>query len=159
VIMSGTPGTPATARHAANVRAYIRTTVTIASPVTTWGGGTATRQFSTEFGYVERVTAGAVRTLSFVDDITWWCQGRSPEEITAGLQQAADASLQWTQQNAMAFDAPKTDAVLFPRRRSAFPQNVIALNGKEITSTRRPLSGWEYGWIPISHSSNTIQLG
>jgi hypothetical protein len=54
--------------------------------------------------------------------------------------------LQWAQQNAVEFDAPKTDAVLFSRRRGAFPQNVIDVNGKEITFNKKATK-WLGIWL------------
>ena len=65
---------------------------------------------------VEERVSGC-RGLSFVDDITWFYEGNTIEEVTQGLERAAAESLRWAESNAVRFETAKTEAILLSRRR------------------------------------------
>ena len=60
---------------------------------------------------------GSVRSLSFVDDVTWVAQGRSVQEVRAKLEAAARRAIGWGGTNGVSFEAGKTEAILFSRNR------------------------------------------
>ena len=53
-----------------------------------------------------------------MDDITWFVEGTSVEEVARGLERCAEESLVWAQGNAVRFETAKTEAILLSRRRS-----------------------------------------
>ena len=57
------------------------------------------------------------RGISFVDDITWVAEGVDLYDVVRKLEGCAAASLQWAEDNAVRFEASKTEAVLFSRKR------------------------------------------
>ena len=57
------------------------------------------------------------RGISFVDDVTWIVEGTSIDGVAGKLERCATASLQWADNNAVRFEASKTEAVLFSKRR------------------------------------------
>ncbi|KKA16155.1 reverse transcriptase, partial [Rasamsonia emersonii CBS 393.64] len=68
------------------------------------------------FGAIEAAVPG-IRALSFADDIGLIALGSSVDQTCRLLQQAGDAAITWGQANAVQFDAEKTEAVLFTRKR------------------------------------------
>ena len=54
--------------------------------------------------------------MSFVDDVTWFVEGTSIEEVTVGLESCAAESLIWAEGNAVKFETSKTEAILLSRR-------------------------------------------
>ena len=79
------------------------------------------------FDEVEVVVPG-VRGLSFVDDISWWAEGRDDEVVAANLAAAATAAFKWAVENGVAFDHSKTEAALFHRKRST-PSATVKVGG------------------------------
>ena len=65
---------------------------------------------------VEARIPGA-RGISFVDDVTWFVEGGSIEEVTSGLEICARESIEWASRNAVRFEESKTEAVLLSRKR------------------------------------------
>ena len=58
------------------------------------------------------------RGISFVDDMTWLLEGRDVGEVVQKLEGCAAASLEWARGNAVRLEMPKTEAILFSRRRA-----------------------------------------
>jgi hypothetical protein len=58
-----------------------------------------------------------VRPLSFVDDISFTTRGNSVRELCEKLQKASEAAIEWGHRNDVEFDAAKTEALLFTRKR------------------------------------------
>jgi hypothetical protein len=72
--------------------------------------------------------------LSFVDDISCIASGNNIKEITEILEECGKITMEWAQQNAVEFDAAKTEAILFTKKKDKrHPKIKIKLgNGKEI---------------------------
>jgi ribonuclease HI len=68
------------------------------------------------FDVIERAVPG-VRPLSFADDIALLVPGCSVQEVCSKLQDAAEVAIEWGQSNLVQFEAEKTEAVLFTRKR------------------------------------------
>ncbi|KAL1980085.1 hypothetical protein VTN96DRAFT_4674 [Rasamsonia emersonii] len=70
-------------------------------------------------GVVEAVEAAVpgIRALSFADDIGLIALGNSVDQACRQLQQAGEAAITWGQANTVQFDAEKTEATLFTRKR------------------------------------------
>jgi len=60
-----------------------------------------------------------VHGLSFVDDISWWAEGKDDEEVAGKLSEAAAAATEWAARSGIAFDHDKTEAALFHKKRTA----------------------------------------
>ena len=56
------------------------------------------------------------RGISFVDDVTWIVEGTDIDGVSRKLERCAAASLRWADDNAVRFEASKTEASLFSRR-------------------------------------------
>lgn len=56
---------------------------------------------------VEERVPGA-RGISFVDDVTWFVEGESIEEVTRGFEDCVQESIRWAKRNAVRFEASKT---------------------------------------------------
>ena len=57
-----------------------------------------------------------VHGLSFVDDVAWWVDGKSEEEVAKALGRAADATLGWASENGVTFDRARTEAMFLSKR-------------------------------------------
>ncbi|KAL1978972.1 hypothetical protein VTN96DRAFT_7858 [Rasamsonia emersonii] len=68
------------------------------------------------FRAIEAAVPG-IRALSFADDIGLIALGSSVDQACQQLQQAGENAITWGQNNAVQFDAEKTEAVLFTRKR------------------------------------------
>ena len=68
------------------------------------------------FDVIERSVPG-VRPISFADDMGLLAPGRSVEDVCRKLQEAARIAIEWGQSNLVQFEAEKTEAVLFTRKR------------------------------------------
>ena len=68
------------------------------------------------FDVIERNVTGA-QSLSFADDIGLLAPGHSVREVCEKLQKAAKAAIEWGHDNAVQFDAGKTEAILLTRKR------------------------------------------
>ena len=60
---------------------------------------------------------GCSRGVSFVDDVTWLVEGTDLSDVVSKLERCAAARLQWVDSNAVRFEASKTEAILFFRKR------------------------------------------
>ena len=67
-------------------------------------------------GAVEGRVPGA-QGISFVDDVTWFVEGSSIQEVREQLEWCAEESLRWAEGNAVRFEVSKTEAVLLSRKR------------------------------------------
>ena len=70
------------------------------------------------------------RGISFVDDVAWIVEGTDIDDVSNKLERCAAASLRWADDNAVSFEASRTEAILFSKRR------------KHRQCVRR--SGWEH---------------
>jgi hypothetical protein len=92
------------------------------------------------FETVEASVPGA-QALSFADDVAWMVTGKNVADITEKLETCAAESIVWAQQNAVAFDSAKTEALLLTRK-TRLPRMQICVEGhripynKEATRTR-----------------------
>ncbi|KAJ5453717.1 uncharacterized protein N7458_004673 [Penicillium daleae] len=68
------------------------------------------------FDVIERAVPG-VRLLSFADDVGFLAPGYSVQEACQKLQEAARVAIDWGESNLVQFEAKKTEAVLFTRKR------------------------------------------
>ena len=82
------------------------------------------------FGEVERRYEG-VKALSFADDISWWVERGTDEEVAVKLSEAAGVVCEWASRNGVTFDHQKSEAILFSRRRSE-PVATVSARGREI---------------------------
>jgi Reverse transcriptase (RNA-dependent DNA polymerase) len=68
------------------------------------------------FQAIERAVPG-LRTLSFADDVGLIVPASSVAQACEKLQQAGETAIEWGLQDDVQFDAQKTEAVLFTRKR------------------------------------------
>jgi len=68
------------------------------------------------FQAIDQAVTG-IQSLSFADDKGLVASGRSVQEVCQQLEQAAAIAIQWGYNHAVQFDAEKTEAVLFTRKR------------------------------------------
>lgn len=68
------------------------------------------------FEEIERKIPG-IKILSFADDIGLVTLGNSVNEVCEQLQRAGQVAIAWGQDNAVQFDAEKTEAALFTKKR------------------------------------------
>ena len=52
-----------------------------------------------------------------MDDVTWFVEGSSIQEVREQLEWCAEESLRWAEDNAVQFEVSKTEAVLLSRKR------------------------------------------
>ena len=83
------------------------------------------------FDHVEEACPG-VQGLSIVDDVAWWAEGKSEKETAEALGRAAEATLEWAENNGITFDHAKTEAMFLSKRRRKPTESVrVALGYKE----------------------------
>jgi len=99
------------------------------------------------FEEVERRCEG-VKALSFADDIAWWADGATEEEVAERLSRAGEVAGEWADKNGVTFDHHKSEAMLFSRKRRE-PTAVIEVGGRAISFTRKQHGGWGSGWTRI----------
>jgi len=96
------------------------------------------------FDEVEAAVPG-IRGLSFVDDISWWAEGRDDEAEAANLAAAATAAIEWAAENGVAFGHSKTEAALFHRKRST-PRADVKVGGKTVPFSKEA-TRWLGVWL------------
>jgi len=96
------------------------------------------------FDEVEAAVPG-VRGLSFVDDISWWAEGRDDEAVAANLAAAATAAIKWAVENGVAFDHSKTEAALFHRKTST-PSATVKVGGESVPFSKEATQ-WLGVWL------------
>jgi len=72
-----------------------------------------------------------VQGLSFVDDISWWAEGKNDEEVAAKLSGAAAAAAAWADRNGVTFDQGKTEVALFHKKRTA-PKATVTVGDSKV---------------------------
>jgi hypothetical protein len=74
--------------------------------------------------------------------------GNNIKEITEILEECGKITMEWAQPNAVEFDAAKTEAILFTKKKAKrYPKMKIKLgNGKEIHTTKAQPGGSGSGW-------------
>jgi len=75
------------------------------------------------FEEVEKRVPG-VKALSFADDISWWVEGKNDKEVAEKLAEATKAAVSLGEENGIAFDHGKSEAVLFSRRKKATNETI-----------------------------------
>ena len=58
-----------------------------------------------------------------MDDVAWWAEGKSEEEVAGALSRAAEAALGWARENGVTFDQSKTEAMFLSKRRKKTFEN------------------------------------
>jgi len=96
------------------------------------------------FDEVKEAVPG-IRGLSFVDDISWWAEGRDDEVVAANLVAAATAAIKWAVENGVAFDHSKTEAILFHRNRST-PSATVKVGGESVPFSKEAMR-WLGVWL------------
>jgi len=96
------------------------------------------------FDEVEAAVPG-VLGLSFVDDISWWVEGKNDEEVAAKLSEAAKAAAGWAARNGIAFDQGKTEAALFHKKRSA-SKATVAVGDRKVRFNKEA-TRWLGVWL------------
>ena len=69
------------------------------------------------YGAVERQMEGS-RGIPSVDGVTWLVEGTDLNGVISKLERCAAASLQWADNNAVCFEMPKTEKILFSKKGS-----------------------------------------
>jgi len=96
------------------------------------------------FDEVEAAVPG-VQGLSFVDDISWWAEGRDDEAVAANLAAAAMAAIEWAAENGVAFDHSKRETTLFHRKKST-PKVTVKVGDKTVPFSREA-TRWLGVWL------------
>ena len=96
------------------------------------------------FDEVEATVPG-VHGLSFVDDISWWAEGKNDEEVTAKLSEAATAAAEWAARNGVAFDQGKTEAAIFHKKRTA-PKTAVVVGDSKVPFNKEA-TRWLGVWL------------
>jgi len=99
------------------------------------------------FEEVERRCEG-VKALSFADDISWWAEGATEEEVAGRLSKAGEVAGEWAAKNGVTFDHNKSEAMLFSRKRRE-PTAVIRTGGREISFNKEATRWLGSGWTRI----------
>ena len=94
------------------------------------------------FDEVEAAVPG-VHGLSFVDDISWWAEGKDDKEVAAKLSEAATAAAGWAARNGVAFDQGKTEAAIFHKKRAASKATV------EVGGSKVPFNKEATRWLGV----------
>ena len=66
-----------------------------------------------------------------MDDVAWWAEGKSEQEIARNLTEAADAALDWARENGVAFGKAKMEAMFLSRRRKK-PMESVRVGDYEV---------------------------
>ena len=96
------------------------------------------------FDEVEAAVPG-VQGLSFVDDISWWAEGRDDQAVATKLAEAATTAISWAASNGVAFDQGKTEAAIFHRRRKALTAMVTVADAE--VPFNREATRWLGIWL------------
>ena len=86
-----------------------------------------------------------VHGLSFVDDISWWAEGKGDEEVAGKLSEAAAAATEWAARSGIAFDHDKTEAALFHKKRTA-PKATVAVGDSKVPFNKEA-TRWLGVWL------------
>jgi len=86
-----------------------------------------------------------VHGLSFVDDISWWAEGKDDEEVAGKLSEAAAAATEWAARSGIAFDHDKTEAALFHKKRTA-PKATVAVGDSKVPFNKEA-TRWLGVWL------------
>ena len=82
-----------------------------------------------------------------MDDVTWFVEGASVEEVASGLERCAEESLVWARGNAVRFETVKTEAILLSRRRSH--GRAKRKSGVVVDGTRVPFASGAARWLGV----------
>jgi len=110
------------------------------------------------FDEVEKRYEG-VKALSFADDISWWAEGKTDEEVAKKLSRASEVAEEWSSKNGVTFDHGKSEAMLFSRKRKT-PTATIKSGGGEIPFNKeatRWLGIWLDGHLTLRDHQRAMQ--
>jgi len=96
------------------------------------------------FEEVERRCEG-VKALSFADDISWWAEGATDEEVAGRLSRVGEVAIEWAARNGVVFDHDKSEAMLFSRKRRV-PTATIKVGEREIGFNKKA-TRWLGIWL------------
>jgi len=96
------------------------------------------------FDAVEAAVPG-VHGLSFVDNISWWAEGKDDEEVAGKLSEAAAAATEWAARSGIAFDHDKMEAALFHKKRTA-PKATVAVGDRKVPFNKEA-TRWLGVWL------------
>ena len=82
--------------------------------------------------------------ISFVDDVTWFAEGRNAQEIRDKLEICAMRSIEWGQANAVRFEETKTEAVLLSKKRGIRREPGVRVGGNVA-----PFAGKATRWLGV----------
>jgi len=94
------------------------------------------------FGEVEGRWEG-VKALYFADNISWWVEGKTDEEVAEKRTRVREVTCKWGEKNGVTFEPGKSKVILFSRKRKA-PTTSIRLGGRKI-----PFSKETIRWLGI----------
>jgi hypothetical protein len=97
------------------------------------------------FTSVESSVEGA-QVLSFADDVAWMVSGKDVAEVTRRLEPCAAHSITWAQENVVAFDSGKTEALLLTKTPKKMPRMQISVDGHPI-SYNKEATRWLGVWL------------
>jgi len=86
-----------------------------------------------------------VKALSFADDISWWVEGKTDEEVAEKLTRVREVTCKWGEKNGVTFEPGKSKAILFSRKRKA-PTTSIRLGGRKIPFSKE-MTRWLGIWL------------
>lgn len=98
-----------------------------------------------------------VKALSFADDISWWSEGKTEEEVAEKLTETSRVACEWASRNGVIFDHGKTEAMLFSRRRRS-PTATVMTGGREI-SFNKEATRWLGIWLDAHLTLRDHQKG
>ncbi len=79
-----------------------------------------------------RAKFGNLQSLSYIDDVTLYIEGRNIDKNVKMLENAAKIAFTWAENNAVQFDDSKSELIHFESHKAAFNQMVILLNNMVI---------------------------
>ena len=95
-------------------------------------------------GAVQEDTQEGVGGISFVDDVTWFAEGRNVRGIRDKLEICAMRSIEWGKANAVRFEETKTEAVLLSKKRGIRREPGVRVGGNVV-----PFAGKATRWLGV----------
>jgi len=86
-----------------------------------------------------------IRGLPFVDDISWWADGKDDKSVAETLSTAAEALIEWAAGNRVAFDHGKMEAALLCRKRTT-PMATLKI-GANVVPFNKVATRWLGVWL------------
>jgi hypothetical protein len=77
---------------------------------------------------------GNLHSLSYIDDVTLYIEGKNIEKNAKMLENAAKIAFTWAKKNAVQFDDLKSELIYFESHKATFEQTIILFNSTIIKS-------------------------